>query len=121
MYNRAFPVWNALFFFAWNMMSLLCLPRGKLPLAFLAVPASQTVNDFIGIGGSVCGLFLFVQTHAPLDIGKQHTMGLLLCCLVFNICECGFQRSKIVLMLVNDLQNHITLCIIGHLLQLVVE
>ena len=125
MYNRAFPVGNALFFFAWIMMSLLCLPRGKLPLAFLAVPASenrriecpcQTVDDFIGIRGSVGGLFLFVQTHAPLDIGKQHTMCLLLCCLVFNICECGFQRSKIVLMLVNDLQNHITLRIIGHLL-----
>ena len=48
-------------------------------------------------------------------------MCLMLCCLVFNICECGFQRSKIVLMLVNNLQNHITLCIIGHLLQLVVE
>ena len=77
MYNRAFPVWNALFFFAWNMMSLLCLPRGKLPLAFLAVPASenrriecpcQTVDDFIGIRGSVGGLFLFVQTHAPLIV-----------------------------------------------------
>ena len=62
MYNRAFPVGNALFFFAWIMMSLLCLPRGKLPLAFLAVPASenrriecpcQTVDDFIGIRGSV--------------------------------------------------------------------
>ena len=130
MYNRAFPVGNALFFFTGGVMSLFHLPRGKLPLAFLAVPAGkdgrvecpcQTVNDFIGIRGSVCGLFLFVQTHAPLDIGKQHTMCLLLCCLVFNICECGFQRSKIVLMLVNDLQNHITLCIIGHLLQLVVE
>ena len=129
MYNREFPSGNFLFFFAGDV-SLLCLPRGKLPLAFLAVPAGkdgrverpcQTVDDFIGIGGSVCGLFLFVQTHAPLDIGKQHTMCLLLCCLVFNICECGFQRSKIVLMLVNDLQNHITLCIIGHLLQLVVE
>ena len=112
------------------MMSLFRLPRGKLPLAFLAVPAGkdgwvecprQTVNDFIGIRGSVCGLFLFVQTHAPLDICEQHTMCLMLCCLVFNICECGFQRSKVVLMLVNDLQNHITLCIIGHLLQLVVE
>ena len=111
-------------------MSLFRLPRGKLSLAFLAVPAGkdgrvecpcQTVDDFIGVRGSVCGLFLFVQTHAPLDIDKQHTMCLLLCCLVFNICECGFQRSKIVLMLVNDLQNHITLCIIGHLLQLVVE
>ena len=130
MYNRAFPVGNALFFFAGDMMSLFCLPRSKFSLAFLAVPAGkdgrvecpcQTVDDFIGIGGSVCGLFLFVQTHAPLDIGKQHTMCLLLCCLIFNICECGFQRSKIVLMLVNDLQNHITLCIIGHLLQLVVE
>jgi len=129
MYNRAFPVGNALFFFGCNM-SLLRLPRGKLPLAFLAVPAGkngrvecpcQTVNDFIGIRGSVCGLFLFVQTHAPLDICEQHTMCLMLCCLVFNICECGFQRSKIVLMLVNNLQNHITLCIIGHLLQLVVE
>ena len=65
--------------------------------------------------------YLIVQTHAPLDICEQHTMCLMLCCLVFNICECGFQRSKIVLMLVNDLQNHITLRIIGHLLQLVVE
>ena len=64
-------------------------------------------------GGSVCGLFLFVQTHAPLDIGEQHTMCLMLCCLVFNICECGFQKSKVVLVLVNDLQNHITLRIIG--------
>ena len=120
---------NFLFFFGCNM-SLFRLPRGKLPLTFLTVPAGkdgrvecpcQTVDDFIGIGGSVCGLFLFVQTHAPLDICEQHTMCLMLCCLVFNICECGFQRSKIVLMLVNDLQNHITLCIIGHLLQLVVE
>lgn len=77
MYNRAFPVGNALFFFAWDMMSLLRLPRGKLPLTFLAVPAGedrrvecpcQTVNDFIGVGGSVCGLFLFVQTHAPLIV-----------------------------------------------------
>ena len=130
MYNRAFPVGNALFFFTGDMMSLFCLPRSKLALAFLAVPAGkdgrvectcQTVDDIIGVRGNVCGLFLFVQTHAPLDIGKQHTMCLLLCCLIFNICKCGFQRSKIVLMLVNDLQNHITLCIIGHLLQLVVE
>jgi hypothetical protein len=77
MYNRAFPVGNALFFFAGDMMSLFRLPRGKLSLAFLAVPAGkdgrvecpcQTVNDFIGIGGSVCGLFLFVQTHAPLIV-----------------------------------------------------
>ena len=75
MYNRAFPVGNALFLFAGGVMSLLCLPRGKLPLAFLAVPAGkdgrvecpcQTVDDFIGVRGSVCGLFLFVQTHAPL-------------------------------------------------------
>ena len=77
MYSRAFPVGNALFFFAGDVMSLLCLPCGKLPLTFLAVPAGkdgrlecpcQTVDDFIGIGGSVCGLFLFVQTHAPLII-----------------------------------------------------
>ena len=81
MYNRAFPVGNALFFFTGGVMSLFRLPRGKLPLSFLAVPAGkdgrvecpcQTVDDFIGIRGSVCGLFLFVQTHAPLDIGKQH-------------------------------------------------
>ena len=67
MYNRAFPVGNALFFFARGMMSLFRLPCGKLSLAFLAVPAGkdgrvecpcQTVDDFIGIGGSVCGLFL---------------------------------------------------------------
>ena len=77
MYNRAFPVGNALFLFAGGMMSLLRLPCSKLPLAFLAVPAGkdgrvecpcQTVDDFIGIRGSVCGLFLFVQTHAPLIV-----------------------------------------------------
>jgi len=77
MYNRAFPVGNALFFFTGGVMSLFRLPRGKLPLSFLAVPAGkdgrvecpcQTVDDFIGIRGSVCGLFLFVQTHAPLIV-----------------------------------------------------
>jgi len=59
------------------MMSLFRLPCSKLQLAFLAVPASkdrrvecpcQTVDDFIGIRGSICGLFLFVQTHAPLIV-----------------------------------------------------
>ena len=77
MYSRAFPVGNALFFFAGGVMSLLCLPCGKFSLAFLAVPAGkdgrvecpcQTVDDFIGVRGSVCGLFLFVQTHAPLTV-----------------------------------------------------
>ena len=80
MYNRAFPVGNALFFFAWNMMSLFRLPRSKLPLAFLTVPAGkdgrvecpcQTFDGFIGIRGSVCRLFLFVQTHAPLIVPPQ--------------------------------------------------
>ena len=82
MYNRAFPVGNALFFFAGGVMSLLCLPCGKFSLAFLAVPAGkdgrvecpcQTVDDFIGIRGSVCGLFLFVQTHAPLIVPPQQS------------------------------------------------
>ena len=77
MYSRAFPVGNALFFFAGGVMSLFRLPRGKFSLAFLAVPAGkdgrvecpcQTVDGFIGIRGSVCGLFLFVQTHAPLTV-----------------------------------------------------
>ena len=85
MYSREFPSGNFLFFVV-CMMSLLCLPCGKLPLAFLAVPAGkdgwvecpcQTVDDFIGIRGSVCGLFFFVQTHAPLDICEQHTMCLI--------------------------------------------
>jgi hypothetical protein len=67
---------NFLFFFARDM-SLFRLPRGKLPLTFLTVPAGkdgrvecpcQTFDGFIGIGGSVCGLFLFVQTHAPLIV-----------------------------------------------------
>ena len=58
-------------------MSLLRLPRSKFSLAFLAAPAGkngrvecpcQTVDDFIGVRGSVCGLFLFVQTHAPLIV-----------------------------------------------------
>ena len=59
------------------MMSLFRLPCSKFPLAFLAVPAGkdgrvecpcQTVDGFIGIRGNVCGLFLFVQTHAPLIV-----------------------------------------------------
>ena len=71
------PVGNALLFFAGGVMSLLCLPCSKFSLAFLAVPAGkdgrvecprQTVDDFIGVRGSVCGLFLFVQTHAPLIV-----------------------------------------------------
>ena len=68
MYNRAFPVGNALFLFAGSVMSLFRLPRSEIALAFLAVPVGkdgrvecprQTVNDFIGIRGSICGLFLF--------------------------------------------------------------
>ena len=64
-------------FFVVCMMGLFRLPCGKLPLTFLAVPAGkdgrvecprQAVDDFIGIRGSVCGLFLFVQTHAPLIV-----------------------------------------------------
>ena len=35
------PRRNALFFFAGGVMSLLCLPCSKLPLAFLAVPAGK--------------------------------------------------------------------------------
>ena len=58
-------------------MSLFRLPRSKLPLTFLAVPASkdrrvecprQTFDGFIGIRGNICGFFLFVQTHAPLIV-----------------------------------------------------
>ena len=76
MYSREFPSGNFLFFVG-CMMSLFCLPCGKLPLPFLAVPAGkdsrvecpcQTVNDFIRVRGNVCGLFLFVQTHAPLTV-----------------------------------------------------
>ena len=72
---------NFLFFFARDM-SLFRLPRGKLPLTFLTVPAGkdgrvecpcQTFDGFIGIGGSVCGLFLFVQTHAPLIVPPQQS------------------------------------------------
>ena len=33
MYNRAFPVGNALFLFTGDMMSLFRLPRGKLAFA----------------------------------------------------------------------------------------
>ena len=76
MYNREFPDGNFLFFVV-CMMSLFRLPRSKFSLAFLTVPAGkdgrverpcQTVDDFIGIRGNVCGLFLFVQTHAPLIV-----------------------------------------------------
>ena len=79
MYNREFPSGNFLFFVV-CMMSLFRLPCSKFSLAILAVPAGkdgrvecpcQTVDDFIGVGGSVCGLFLFVQTHTPLTIRRQ--------------------------------------------------
>ena len=79
MYTREFPSGNFLDFFFVCVMSLFRLPRGKLPLAFLAVPAGkdgrvecprQTVDNFIGIRGNVCGLFLFVQTHAPLIVHR---------------------------------------------------
>ena len=76
MYSREFPTGgNFLFFFARDM-SLFRLPRSKLPLAFLAVPAGkdgwvecprQTFDGFIGIRGNICGLFLLLQTHTPLD------------------------------------------------------
>ena len=72
MYNRAFPVGNALFLFAGGMMSLFRLPCSKLPLSYLAVPAGkdgrvecpcQTVDDFIGIGEVfVDFFFLFKRT-----------------------------------------------------------
>ena len=77
MYSREFPTGGNFLFFVVCMMGLFRLPCGKLPLTFLAVPTGkdgwvecpcQTVDDFIGIGGSVCGLFLFVQTHAPLIV-----------------------------------------------------
>ena len=57
-------------------MSLFRLPRGKLPLTFLAVPAGkdgrvecpcQTVDDFIGVRGSVCGLFSFCSNARSFD------------------------------------------------------
>ena len=76
MYNRAFPVGDTLFFFA-GEMSLFRLPRGKLALAFLAVPAGkdgrvecpcQSFDGFIRVRGNICGLFLFVQTHTPLIV-----------------------------------------------------
>ena len=41
MYNRAFPIGNALFLFAGGMMRLFRLPCSKLLLAFLAVPAGK--------------------------------------------------------------------------------
>ena len=76
MYNREFPDGSFLFLSCCKM-SLFRLPCGKLPLPFLAIPTSKdsrvecpckTVNDFIGVRGNVCGLFLFVQTHAPLTV-----------------------------------------------------
>ena len=82
MYTREFPSGNFLNFFFVCMMSLFRLPRGKFSLPFFAVPAGkdgrvecpcQTVDDFIGAGGSVCGLFLFVQTHAPLIVPPQQS------------------------------------------------
>ena len=76
MYNRAFPVGNALFFFTGGVMSLFRLPRGKLPLSFLAVPAGkdgrvecpcQTVDDFIGIRGKCLWTFSFCSNARSFD------------------------------------------------------
>ena len=82
MYSREFPTGGNFLFFVVCNMSLFRLPRSKLALAFLTVPAGkdgrvecpcQTFDSFIGIGGSVCGLFLFVQTHAPLIVPPQQS------------------------------------------------
>ena len=82
MYSREFPTGGNFLFFVVCMMGLFRLPCGKLPLTFLAVPAGkdgrvecpcQTFDGFIGIRGSVCGLFLFVQTHAPLIVPPQQS------------------------------------------------
>ena len=82
MYSREFPTGGNFLFFVVCMMSLLRLPCSKFSLPFLAVPAGkdgrvecpcQTFDGFIGIGGSVCGLFLFVQTHAPLIVPPQQS------------------------------------------------
>ena len=65
----------SVFFFGCDM-SLFRLPCSKFPLTFLAVPAGkdrriecpcQSFDGFIGVRGNICGLFLFVQTHTPLD------------------------------------------------------
>ena len=86
MYNRAFPVGNALFLFAGGMMSLFRLPCGKLPLAFLAVPAGkdgrvecpcQTFDGFIGRGGRVCGV-AEKYVFADADLKSQALVGLVL-------------------------------------------
>jgi len=75
MYSRAFPVGNALFFFA-GEMSLFRLPRGKFSLPFFAVPAGkdgrvecpcQTVDDFIGIGGKCLWTFSFCSNARSFD------------------------------------------------------
>ena len=57
-------------------MSLFRLPRGKLPLTFLAVPAGkdgrvecpcQTVDDFIGIKGKCLWTFSFCSNARSFD------------------------------------------------------
>ena len=76
MYSRKFPNGNFLFFFSCKM-SLFRLPCGKFSLPFFAVPAGkdgrvkcprQKDDEIIRIRGRVCGLSLFVQTHAPLIV-----------------------------------------------------
>ena len=78
MYNRAFPIGNALFLIAGGMMSLFRLPRGKLPLPLLAVPAGkdrrvecpcQTVLDVTMAQGSGIhsGCFYIFWMTAPIQ------------------------------------------------------
>ena len=76
MYNRAFPVGNALFLFAGGMMSLFRLPCSKFSLTFLAVPTGkdgriecpcQSVDDFIGIGGKCLWTFSFCSNARSFD------------------------------------------------------
>ena len=47
-------------------------------------------------------------------------MCLLLCCLLI-LCECRFQRSKVLLVLVDDFENDFPLCRVRHDLQLIVK
>ena len=64
MYNRAFPVGNALFLFAGGVMRLLRLPRGKFSLDFLAVPAGKDGR----VVGEVYLILLELFCNSPFSI-----------------------------------------------------
>ena len=65
MYSREFPTRGNFLFFIFCKMSLFCLPCGKLPLAFLAVPTGK--DSWVDCTGVEDALDVTMAQRSELD------------------------------------------------------